>query len=169
MQSIQTTQYTRHLPPNNVTHSYLSHLSSCKCPRKFSLDSTKLSSRPYHAENTMLSHPVSAHHIHYPVIQSMLCFKLLDLSNNFIRSYCIMSFFFLIYLILKPCVLFVVLAFYSCLVVMGQAPHASASSLLMSLGVSPRHVGLNPALDLCHRKHLHHSHHFQFSIFETTR
>ena len=28
----------------------------------------------------------------------------------------------------------------------------------MSLGGSPRHVRLNPALDLCHRKHLHHSH-----------
>ena len=41
---------------------------------------------------------------------------------------------------------------------MGQAPHASGSSLLMSLGGSPRHARLNPALDLCHRKHLHHSH-----------
>ena len=52
--------------------------------------------------------------------------------------------------------------------------------LLGSYGASPpcvsqlitdvirwKHVGLNPALDLCHRKHLHHSHHCQSSIFET--
>ena len=66
---------------------------------------------------------------------------------------CSFTFFFYLFC------LFLVLAFYSILVVRGQALHASGSSLLMSLGGSPGHGGLHSALYLCHPEHLHHSHH----------
>ena len=81
----------------------------------------------------------------------LLLYKTACFHESFGMLLCLF-FFYLFYM-------FLVLAFYSILVVRGQALHASGSSLLMSLGGSPGHGGLHSALYLCHPEHLHHSHH----------